>query len=140
MMYDFVKGETKAPLITPQDQKMKLVQKQNLELEKQRVTEMLEMERGREADKAIITDLEDQQEYLQSMVNDLIFKERTSNDELEEARKVALKVGDLLKLYTLCEMLTKLIPSHYNLHRDQQGRNNIIHLLSSPCFISSPCC
>ena len=107
----FVKGETKAQVITPQDQKMKLVQMQNLELEKQRVAEMLEMEKGREADKVIITDLEDQQEYLQSMVNDLIFKERTSNDELEGARKVALKVGALLELIPLVHIDARCLSS-----------------------------
>lgn len=100
-----MKGENKALEITLQEQKKKLAQKQNLELEKQRVVEMLEIEKGREADKATITELEDQQELLQSMVSDLTTKERTSNDELEEARKVALMVGVPLLKPTLAPHL-----------------------------------
>lgn len=56
----------------------------------------------------MITDMEDQQDFLQSMVDDLTFKERIANVEIEDAQKVALNVGVLL-LNPLLEQFTHLI-------------------------------
>ncbi|KAH9548187.1 hypothetical protein CY35_11G075900 [Sphagnum magellanicum] len=95
-----------------QQQKTKLAVSQNRELEFQRVSEMLEIERGKidggggqdeanniESHEKTIKDLELKLADLQasydlsdSMVSDLTRKERASNDEIEEARKVAVMV------------------------------------------------
>jgi len=71
---------------------MKLLHKQNLELQKQHVKELLEIEKSRESDTAIIEDLQSREEMLQDTVNTLTIKERSANDELEEARKAAVDV------------------------------------------------
>lgn len=76
-----------------QDQKKKLMERQQLELQKQHVKEMLEIEKTKETDKERIAELEEEQEGLQEMVNALSLKERTANDFLEEARKVAVQVS-----------------------------------------------
>lgn len=76
-----------------QDQKKKLMERQQLELQKQHVQEMLEIEKSNETDKDRIAELESEQELLQDMVNALSQKERTANDLLEEARKVAVQVS-----------------------------------------------
>ncbi|CAM6042466.1 unnamed protein product [Sphagnum compactum] len=95
-----------------QQQKTKLAVSQNRELEFQRVSEMLEIERGKidggggqdeanniESHEKTIKDLELKLADLQasydlsdSMVSDLTRKEQASNDEIEEARKVAVMV------------------------------------------------
>lgn len=75
---------------------MKLLHKQNLELQKQHVKELLEIEKSRESDTAIIEDLQSQQEMLQETVNTLMIKERSANDELEEARKAAVEVSSFI--------------------------------------------
>ena len=72
---------------------MKLLHKQNLELQKQHVKELLEIEKSRESDSAIIEDLQSREETLQSLVTTLTIKERSANDELEEARKAAVDVS-----------------------------------------------
>jgi len=76
-----------------QDQKKKLMERQQLELQKQHVKEMLEIEKSNETDKDRIAELEEEQESLQDMVNALSKKERTANDLLEDARKVAIHVS-----------------------------------------------
>lgn len=102
-----------------QQQKTKLAVSQNRELEFQRVSEMLEIERGKidggggqdeanniESHEKTIKDLELKLADLQasydlsdSMVSDLTRKERASNDEIEEARKVAVMVMLLTQGY-----------------------------------------
>ncbi len=95
-----------------QQQKTKLVLNQNQELESQHVSEVLEMECGKihlrgscqdetntESDKKKITALESKLADLQSsyefsdiLVSDLTKKDRATNDEIEEAHKVAVMV------------------------------------------------
>ncbi len=96
-----------------QQQKTKLVLNQNQELEFQHVSEVLEMERDKihlrgscqdetnniESDKKKITalesklaDLQSSYEFSDSLVSDLTKKERATNDEIEEAHKVAVMV------------------------------------------------
>lgn len=77
---------------------MKLLHKQNLELQKQHVKELLEIEKSRESDTAIIEDLQSREEMLQETVNTLTIKERSANDELEEARKVAVEVSPFISI------------------------------------------
>lgn len=76
-----------------QKKKMELMQKQLLELEKHQVKGLLEMEKSEESNKDKIAELEAELEMNQVMVNALSTKERTANEELEEARKVALDVS-----------------------------------------------
>jgi chromosome segregation ATPase len=96
-----------------QQQKTKLVLNQNQELEFQHVSEVLEMEHGKiqlrgscqdetnniESDEKKITalesklaDLQSSYEFSDSLVSDLTKKERATNDEIEEAHKVAVMV------------------------------------------------
>lgn len=105
-----------------QQQKTKLAVSQNRELEFQRVSEMLEIERGKidggggqdEAnnieshEKTIkdfelkLADLQASYDLSDSMVSDLTRKERASNDEIEEARKVAVMVMLLTRCLLFC--------------------------------------
>uniref|UniRef100_A0A7I4CCJ2 Factor of DNA methylation 1-5/IDN2 domain-containing protein n=1 Tax=Physcomitrium patens TaxID=3218 RepID=A0A7I4CCJ2_PHYPA len=89
-------GENMELELAVQKKKMELMQKQLLELEKHQVKGLLEMEKSEESNKDKIAELEAELEMNQVMVNALSTKERTANEELEEARKVAL---DLLKTY-----------------------------------------
>lgn len=75
-----------------QSKKKKLMRKQQIELQNQQVKEMLEIFKSQQ-DKEKIQELESEQEMLQSIVNALSEKERTANDELEDARKVAIEVS-----------------------------------------------
>lgn len=77
---------------------MKLLHKQNLELQKQHVKELLEIEKSRESDSATIEDLQSREEMLQETVNTLMIKERSANDELEEARKAAVEVSPFISI------------------------------------------
>ncbi|KAG0564178.1 hypothetical protein KC19_8G089600 [Ceratodon purpureus] len=79
-----------------QSKKKNLMRKQQLELQNQQAKEMLEIAKSTETDKEKIADLEEEQELLQAMVNALTQKERTANDQLQEARKVAI---DVLEVY-----------------------------------------
>jgi hypothetical protein len=76
-----------------QDQKKKLMERQQLELQKQHVKEMLEIEKSNETDKERIAELEEEMDMLQDTVNALSQKERNANDLLEDARKVAVTVS-----------------------------------------------
>jgi len=76
-----------------QSKKKKLMRKQQYELQNQQVKEMLEIVKSRE-DKDKIQELESEQELLQNMVEALSKKERTANDELEDARKAANEVSE----------------------------------------------
>ena len=76
-----------------QSKKKNLMRKQQLELQNQQAKEMLEIAKSTETDKEKIADLEEEQELLQAMVNALTQKERTANDQLQEARKVAIDVS-----------------------------------------------
>ena len=75
-----------------QTQKRQLMERQQLELQKQHVKELLEIEKSSETDKDRIADLESELESLQDMSNSLMMKEREANDQLEEARKAACQV------------------------------------------------
>lgn len=78
-----------------QSKKKMLMRKQQYELQNQQVKEMLEIVKSQE-DKEKIQELEAEQEMLQDMVEALSKKERTANDELEEARKAA---NEVLEVY-----------------------------------------
>ena len=77
-----------------QHQKKQLMERQQLELQKQHVKEMLEIENGSsETDKDRIAELESELEDIHEMSNALMQKEREANDQLEDARKAALQVN-----------------------------------------------
>ena len=77
-----------------QSKKKYLMRKQQLELQNQQAKEMLEIAKTTETDKEKIADLEEEQEALQVMVNTLLKKERAANDQLQDARKVAIEVSN----------------------------------------------
>lgn len=79
-----------------QNQKKQLMERQQLELQKQHVTEMLEIEKSNETDKDRIAELESELESILGTTNALMMKERAANDQLEEARKAAVKVYTVL--------------------------------------------
>lgn len=76
-----------------QNQKKQLMERQQLELLKQHVKEMLEIEKSSETDKERIAELESELESIQEMSNAVVMKERAANDQLEEARKAACQVN-----------------------------------------------
>ena len=78
--------------IAVQTQKKQLMERQQLELHKQQVQEMLEIEKSSETDKERISELECELESIQEMSSALMTKERAANDQLEEARKAAVQV------------------------------------------------
>lgn len=77
-----------------QSKKKYLMRKQQLERENLQAREMLEIAKSTETDKEKIADLEEEQAALQDMVNVLTKNERRANDELQEARKVAIEVSN----------------------------------------------
>ena len=76
-----------------QSKKKSLMRKHQLELQNQQAKEMLEIAKSTETDREKIADLEQEQAVLQDLVNALTQKERTANDQLQEARKVAIEVS-----------------------------------------------
>ena len=88
-----MQGENKALEMAVQYQKKQLMERQQLELQKQHVKEMLEIEKSNETDKDRIAELESELEGIQEMSNALVLKEREANDQLEEARKAACQVN-----------------------------------------------
>lgn len=88
----FIQGENKALEMAVQNQKKQLMERQQLELQKQHVKEMLEIEKSNETDKDRIAELESELESIQDTTNALVMKERAANDQLEVARKAAVQV------------------------------------------------
>jgi len=86
-----IQDENKELEMDIQSKKKMLMRKQQYELQNQQVKEMLEIVKSQE-DKEKIQELEAEQEMLQDMVEALSKKERTANDELEDARKAANEV------------------------------------------------